>query len=38
MDQIRTVSQARLGAKIGSLSPADASALSRLISEMYGEG
>ena len=37
VDQIRTVSKARLGARIDSLSPADAAALRRLITEMYGE-
>ena len=37
VDQIRTVSQARLGEKIGSLSAAEAAALRRLITEMYGE-
>jgi mRNA interferase MazF len=37
VDQIRTLSKTRLGAKIGSLSSADAVALRRLITEMYGE-
>ncbi len=37
VDQIRTISKSRLGGKIGSLSPAEASALRRLITEMYGE-
>lgn len=37
VDQIRTISKARLGRKIGSLSEADARALRRLITEMYGE-
>lgn len=37
VDQIRTVSKARLGKKLGVLTPADASALRRLITEMYGE-
>ncbi len=37
VDQIRTVSKARLGAGLGSLSEADAAALRRLITEMYGE-
>ncbi len=37
VDQIRTLSKARLGAKIGTLAPADAASLRRLITEMYGE-
>ena len=37
VDQIRTVSKARLGRKVGLLSASDASALRRLITEMYGE-
>ena len=37
VDQIRTLSKARLGAKLGALSEADAAALRRLITEMYGE-
>jgi mRNA interferase MazF len=37
VDQIRTISKARLGEKLGSLSDAKASALRRLITEMYGE-
>ena len=37
VDQIRTISKARLGKKIGSLTPSDAGALRRLITEMYGE-
>lgn len=37
VDQIRTISKARLGRKLGTLSDADASALRRLITEMYGE-
>jgi mRNA interferase MazF len=37
VDQIRTVSKARLGDKIGSLSPGEAAALRRVITEMYGE-
>jgi mRNA interferase MazF len=37
VDQIRTISKSRVGAKVGSLSTADASALRRLITEMYGE-
>jgi mRNA interferase MazF len=37
VDQIRTIGKARLGKKLGALTPADASALRRLITEMYGE-
>lgn len=37
VDQIRTISKARLGAKLGALSESDARALRRLITEMYGE-
>ena len=37
VDQIRTVSKARLGKKLGALSAKDAGALRRLITEMYGE-
>ena len=37
VDQIRTVSKARLGDKIGSLNRAEAAALRRVITEMYGE-
>lgn len=37
VDQIRTISKARLGKKISALSAADAAALRRLITEMYGE-
>jgi mRNA interferase MazF len=37
VDQIRTVSKSRLGAKVGRLSPGEAQALRRLITEMYGE-
>jgi mRNA interferase MazF len=37
VDQIRTVSKARLGAKLGALSETDARTLRRLITEMYGE-
>ena len=37
VDQIRTISKSRLGAKLGSLSETDARALRRLITEMYGE-
>lgn len=36
VDQIRTVSKARLGNKLGVLSHADAAALRHLITEMYG--
>lgn len=37
VDQIRTISKTRIGRKLGALSPAKASALRRLITEMYGE-
>ncbi|MGH7656212.1 MAG: type II toxin-antitoxin system PemK/MazF family toxin [Gemmatimonadaceae bacterium] len=37
VDQIRTISKPRLGRKLGALSAAEASALRRLITEMYGE-
>jgi mRNA interferase MazF len=37
VDQIRTISKARLGPKMGSLPEDEASALRRLITEMYGE-
>ena len=37
VDQIRAVSKIRLGSRIGSLSAAEASALRRLITEMFGE-
>lgn len=37
VDQIRTVSKSRLGPRIGSLSNDEASALRRLITEMFGE-
>ena len=37
VDQIRTISKTRLGKKLGALTPADASALRRLITEKYGE-
>jgi len=37
VDQIRTVSKARLGDKIGSLGKDEAAALRRVITEMYGE-
>jgi mRNA interferase MazF len=36
-DQIRTISKSRLGAKIGSLTEDETSALRRIITEMYGE-
>jgi mRNA interferase MazF len=36
-DQIRTISKSRLGDVAGVLSDADASALRRLLTEMYGE-
>jgi len=37
VDQIRAISKARIGRKLGALSESDASALRRLITEMYGE-
>lgn len=37
VDQIRTISRVRLGPRMGSLSEDEASALRRLITEMYGE-
>ena len=37
VDQIRTVSKARLGARIASLNEDDAATLRRVITEMYGE-
>jgi len=37
VDQIRTISKSRLGRKIDRLSDRDATALRRLITEMYGE-
>ncbi len=37
VDQIRTVSKARLGDKVGSPSRDEAAALRRVITEMYGE-
>jgi mRNA-degrading endonuclease toxin of MazEF toxin-antitoxin module len=37
VDQIRTVRTTRLGRKMGALSEAEARALRRLITEMYGE-
>ena len=37
VDQIRTISKARLGRKLGALTASDANALRRLLTEMYGE-
>ena len=37
VDQIRTVSKGRLGAKISALSRGEAAALRRVITEMYGD-
>ncbi|HYN80606.1 MAG TPA: type II toxin-antitoxin system PemK/MazF family toxin [Gemmatimonadaceae bacterium] len=37
VDQIRTISKSRLGRKVGTLSDEEATALRRLITEMYGE-
>ena len=37
VDQIRTISKARLGRKIGVLSSDEARSLRRVITEMYGE-
>lgn len=37
VDQIRTISKSRLGAKLGTLSEGDARALRLVITEMYGE-
>lgn len=37
VDQIRTISKARLGRRLGTLSSDEALALRRLITEMYGE-
>jgi mRNA interferase MazF len=37
VDQIRTISKARLGKKLGTISAEEARALRRLITEMYGE-
>ncbi len=37
VDQIRTVSKARIGRKIDKLSDGNAATLRRLITEMYGE-
>jgi mRNA interferase MazF len=37
VDQIRTISKQRLGRKLDALSESEASALRRVITEMYGE-
>ena len=37
VDQIRTISKARLGRKLGTLAEDDARSLRRLVTEMYGE-
>jgi mRNA interferase MazF len=37
VDQIRTISKSRLGAKIGKLTEDEAATLRRIITEMYGE-
>jgi mRNA interferase MazF len=37
VDQIRTISKERLGRKLDALSESEASALLRVIAEMYGE-
>lgn len=37
VDQIRTISKSRLGRRLATLSADDATALRRLITEMYGE-
>jgi mRNA interferase MazF len=37
VDQIRTVSKARLGKRIGRLNDAEAASVRRVITEMYGE-
>jgi len=37
VDRIRALSKARLGSRIGALSEANAAALRRLITDMYGE-
>lgn len=37
VDQIRTVSKARLGQRIASLTKGEAATLRRVITEMYGE-
>jgi mRNA interferase MazF len=38
VDQIRTVSKARLGHRIGAISPSESALLRRLIAEMYCDG
>ena len=38
VDQIRTVSKTRLGARVGALSEDEAASLRLLITEMYGSG
>jgi mRNA interferase MazF len=38
VDQIRTISQFRLGRRVDSLKPAAAAEVRRLISELYGDG
>jgi mRNA interferase MazF len=37
VDQTRTISKQRLGRRLGTLSESDASALRRVITEMYGD-
>ena len=37
VDQIRTISKARLGRRIGQLEEREATTLRRIITEMYGE-
>ena len=37
VDQIRTISTSRLGRRVGTLSGAQAGALRRMLTEMYGE-
>ncbi|MBA3345601.1 MAG: type II toxin-antitoxin system PemK/MazF family toxin [Gemmatimonadales bacterium] len=37
VDQIRTISKSRLGRKLATLSEGEASALRRVVTEMYGE-
>ena len=37
VDQIRTISKSRIGKRVATLSESNASALRRLITEMYGE-
>ena len=38
VDQIRTISQSRLGKRLDTVKPAAAEELRRLISELYGDG